>query len=84
MSAASFQLWPSNTSVGPISFPLACPPATTILSPTTAAAPAARGRLSLGSSTHAPFRNANTRSDGCAVRLAPVGTQPPMMTGSPL
>ena len=84
MSAASFQLMPSKTSVGPTSLPSACPPTTTILPPTTPAAAAARGWLSLGSSFHAPFCRANTRSDTCAVRFGPLGTQPPITTGSPL
>ena len=69
---------------GPDELAVGLPPTTTILPPTTPAAAAARGWLSLGSSFHAPFCRANTRSDTCAVRFGPLGTQPPITTGSPL
>ena len=56
-------------------------PTTTILSPTTAAAAAARAWLSFGSSSRAP--GAKTRSDCPEVSSSP-GTKPPITTASPL
>ena len=82
IAATSVQPLPSKTSVSGTSFPLAWPPTTMILSPTTAAAAAARGWLSLGSSCHAAL-SAYTRSDCPEVSSAP-GTKPPITTASPL
>ena len=73
MFAAVLQCLPSNTSVVSTRRPSAWPPTTTIRSPTTAAAPAARGRLSEGSSTHLPSRSANTRSEISALGSDPFG-----------
>ena len=80
MSAASFQELPSNTSVCGTIFLSFCPPTTTSLSPTTAAAGRRpeRGR-GLVSRTQLPPRNANTLFDACAM----LSVAPPITTTSP-
>lgn len=73
----------SNTSVLGTSLPFVCPPVTTILSPTTAAAPAARGSPRRAGSTPFQSRGASTRSEVRAVRFGPSGIHPPRTTNSP-
>ena len=82
IGAASVHLVPSNTSVGATSWLSACPPTTTILSPTTAAAWATRGWVNGGSSTHAPSRSAKTLPETSPDRLPFAGAHPPITTSS--
>ena len=83
MPAASCQLVPSKISVGTTSageVPAVRPPATTILFPTTAAAPAPRAWCSAGASTQAVrfwFRW-NTRAEATPMISLPRGSKPPI------
>src|ERR1700692_906846 len=79
MSPASFQEFPSNTSVCGTIFLSFCPPTTTSFSPTTAAAPPARAWPRGGKSTQLPPRNAYTLFDACAM----LSVAPPITTTSP-
>ena len=83
IGAASVQRVPSKTSVVATSWAPSWPPATTILSPTTAAPSATRGWFSGGSSTQALPRSANTLPDTKPDRLPFAGDQPPITTISP-
>src|SRR6185436_15847569 len=83
IAAPSFHELPSKTSVVFSSLPLApTPPVTTRRSPTTAAAPAARGCNRGGSSTQRLLTTRQTLSDAISV-LAPSDRQPPSTTGFP-
>src|SRR6185312_15966007 len=83
ISAPSVQELPSKTSVVLSSLPLApTPPVTTRWSPTTAAAPAARGCNRGGNSTQRLLTTRQTLSVAFSV-LVPSDRQPPSTTGVP-
>ena len=83
MPAASCQLVPSKTSVGMTSaagVPAVRPPTTTILFPTTAAAPAPRAWCSSGPSTQAVWDwfRCSTRAEAAPIISLPRGWKPPI------
>ena len=83
MPAASCQLAPSKTSVGTTSaggVPAVRPPTTTILFPTTAAAPAPRAWCSSGPSTQAVWAwfRCSTRAEATPSISPPRGWKPPI------